>query len=185
MLYFVSILFFVFFFNFKTKASQFIQQFFWFVFSFRFSIFDLQFWIRRIQYFHVTKACTILKSVCSFYFRIFYSLCFIKKNSYFVVSPCKAVVEFLLVFVCKILEPFKCKPHKIIKHTQTTRKRSQTISWQFVHKQFISKLPTDCLSVFEHFAVVKISFDKVVGHLFSDPMSLVTQQMAPWLTPIR
>ena len=29
--------------------------------------------------------------------------------------------------------------------------------------------------------VVEISFDKVVSHLFSDSMSLVTHEAAPWL----
>ena len=29
--------------------------------------------------------------------------------------------------------------------------------------------------------VVEISFDKVVGHLFSDSMSLVIHEVAPWL----
>ena len=30
--------------------------------------------------------------------------------------------------------------------------------------------------------MVEISFDKVVGHLFSDSMSLVTHEVPPWLT---
>ena len=34
-------------------------------------------------------------------------------------------------------------------------------------------------------AVVEISFDKVVGDLFSDSMSLVTHKTAPWLAPSR
>ena len=32
-------------------------------------------------------------------------------------------------------------------------------------------------------SVVKINFDKVVGHLFIDSMSLVTQEVPPWLVP--
>ena len=34
-------------------------------------------------------------------------------------------------------------------------------------------------------AVVEISFDKVVGDLFSDSMSLVTHKTAKWLVPSR
>ena len=32
-------------------------------------------------------------------------------------------------------------------------------------------------------SVVKENFDKVVGHLFIDSMSLVTQEVPPWLVP--
>ena len=34
-------------------------------------------------------------------------------------------------------------------------------------------------------SVVKENFDKVVGHLFIDSMSLVTQKVPPWLVPSR
>ena len=35
----------------------------------------------------------------------------------------------------------------------------------------------------EHNLVVEISSDKVVGHLFIDSMSLVIQEVPPWLVP--
>ena len=42
---------------------------------------------------------------------------------------------YLTVFLILISYPFKCQPHKMVKHTQAVRQL----------------FPTNCLSVFDHF----------------------------------
>ena len=48
--------------------------------------------------------------------------------------------------------PFKCQPHKMVKHTQNISPLSAgPTKWSNTFKPFVGKLPTNSLSVFDHF----------------------------------
>ena len=101
--------------NFKTKVITYLKPLnlfnkcFSFSFSRKFSIFDLQFSIKRIRGFDTTRVCISFKSMGLIYcfFIAFVSSRKKKTKRGFVVFYLLSVLEFLPVSACKTLAFFK------------------------------------------------------------------------------